>query len=259
MDARDKCGHDGVDSASDPARGRDKRARMTPSEIHRVTTLDLKVKPFAWAFAETRRAEIDAHFAERQREKPDIWNGRVLIGRNPVRSEGRLAADFFETDFASFLSWRDWGFPDGSVFNGFGMGALRSSDGAFLLGEMGTHTANAGRIYFPAGTPDPDDVRDGSVDIAGSIVREISEETGLVEADYTMDTHWTCVFTGASIAMFRILRVDMPGEALRARIEANLAGQKQPELRALHLAWTRADIVPAMPRFVTAFLEAELP
>ena len=230
---------------------------MTPPEIHRVTALDLKVRTFAWPFAAERREEIDAHFAEKRRKKPEIWNGRVLLGRNTVRTGERLAADYFETDFASFLAWRDWGFPDACVFNGFGMGALRSSDGAFLLGEMAEHTANAGRIYFPAGTPDPDDVRDGMLDVAGSIQREISEETGLGAADYTMDTHWTCVFAGPSIAMIRILRVDMPGEALRARVEAHLAGETKPELRAVHLVRTRSDLVPAMPRFVSAFLEAQ--
>jgi 8-oxo-dGTP pyrophosphatase MutT (NUDIX family) len=232
---------------------------MTAVAIHRISSFDLPVRPFTWPFAIDRRDEIDAHFAEKRREKPELWNGRVLIGRNPVFAEDRLAADYFETDFASFLAWRDWGFPDAGVFNGFGMGALKSSDGAFLLGEMGGHTANAGRIYFPAGTPDPDDVKDGSVDIAGSIAREIAEETGLGEADYAMDTHWTCIFTGASIAMIRILRIDMPGEELQARIAANLARQSRPELRAVHLVRTRADIVAAMPRFVTAFLEAQLP
>ena len=43
---------------------------MTRPEIHRVTTLDLKLEPFAWPFALARRAEIDAHFARMQREKP---------------------------------------------------------------------------------------------------------------------------------------------------------------------------------------------
>ena len=230
---------------------------MTPPEIHRVTTLDLRVRPYAWPFAAERRDEIDAHFAEKQRHKPAIWNGRVLLGRNAVHTGDHLAADYFETDFASFLAWRDWGFPDPGVFNGFGMGALQSSDGAFLLGEMADHTANAGRIYFPCGTPDPDDVRDGMLDVTGSIVREMAEETGLDTADYTMDSHWTCVFAGPAIAMIRFLRVDMPGEALKARVEANLASQAKPELRAVHLVRARSDIVPVMPRFVSAFLESQ--
>src|ERR1700687_648452 len=131
---------------------------MTLPVIHRVTTLDLSLQPWPWPFADQRRADIDAHFAIKQREKP-IWNGRVLLGRDPVFGGDRFSAGFFETDFASFLAWRDWGFPDKGVFNGFGMGALRCSDGAFVLGEMSQHTANAGRIYFPSGTADPNDVR----------------------------------------------------------------------------------------------------
>ena len=230
---------------------------MTPPGIHRVTTLDLNVEPFAWPFAAERRGEIDAHFAGKRREKPEIWNGRVLLGRNAVHAGEHLRADFSRPILR--VSWRGaiGVFRTQSVFNGFGMGALQSSDGAFLLGEMGSHTANAGRIYFPAGTPDPDDVRDGMLDLAGSIVREVTEETGLDAADYTMDTHWTCVFAGPSIAMIRILRVDMSGEALKARIEANLARETQPELCAIHLVRSRSDLVPVMPRFVSAFLEAQ--
>jgi 8-oxo-dGTP pyrophosphatase MutT (NUDIX family) len=230
---------------------------MTPPVIHRVATLDLTVRQSLWPFAQVRRADIDAHFAKAQREKPAIWNGRVLLARSPIFTENRFSADYFETDFASFLAWRDWGFPDSDVFNGFGLGALRCSDGAFVLGEMGAHTANAGRIYFPSGTPDHDDVRDGAVDIAGSVAREVLEEAGLTEADYAADAHWDCVVSGPAIAMIRILRVDMPAEALRARIEANLAAQHQPELCAIHLVRETGDLTAAMPRFVTAFLERE--
>src|ERR1700722_7892200 len=224
--------------------------------IHRVTALDLPVQPWPWPFAAERRADIDAHFALQQRQKPQLWNGQVLLARHPVFADGRLSARYFETDFASFLAWRDWGFPDAGVCNGFGMGALRSSDGAFVLGEMGPHTANAGRIYFPAGTPDLDDIRDGAVDIPGSVAREMEEETGLKPADYRAGADWDCIVSSGSIAMIRLLDVDMPGEALRARIEANLARQHQPELTAIHLVRETRDLTPAMPRFVTAFLEA---
>jgi 8-oxo-dGTP pyrophosphatase MutT (NUDIX family) len=226
--------------------------------IRRVTTLDLKVEPYAWPFAQDERAEISAHFAEKQREKPAIWNGRVLLARNPSFEGMRFSARYFETDFANFLAWRDWGHPDTNVFNGFGLGALRASDGAFLLGEMSPHTANAGRIYFPAGTPDPDDVVGGRLDIAGSVAREVEEETGLTAADYAAAPHWDCVAIGASIAMFRLLDVAMPADALRARIEANLRRQAQPELSAIHLVRGLRDLTGQMPRFVTAFIEQQL-
>jgi 8-oxo-dGTP pyrophosphatase MutT (NUDIX family) len=229
----------------------------TAPVIDRVTALDLAVEPWSWPFAAERRADIDAHFALKQSEKPQLWNGRVLLARHPVLADGRLSARYFETDFASFLAWRDWGFPDTDVFNGFGMGALRSADGAFVLGEMGQHTANAGRIYFPAGTPDLDDIREGTVDIPGSVAREMEEETGLTPADYRAGAHWDCIVSSGSIAMIRLLDVDMPGEALRARIEANLARQPQPELTAIHLVRTISDLTAAMPVFVTAFIEKQ--
>jgi hypothetical protein len=231
---------------------------VNPPRIHRVTSLDLRVTPIAWLFAQTRRDDIDAHFAEQQRDKPQMWNGQVLLGCNPVFDGARLGAEYFETDFASFLAWRDWGFPDKDVFNGFGMGALRASDGAFVLGEMGGHTANAGRIYFPSGTPDLDDVRDGMLDIPASVAREVEEETGLAPEEYRAGAHWDCISTGVAVAMIRILQVDMSGEELRVRIEANLAQQSSPELCAIHLVRGLSDITDAMPRFVTAFLEMQL-
>ena len=183
--------------------------------------------------------------------------GRVKGKGNPVLAGECLCADYFETDFASFLAWRDWGFPDQSVFNGFGMGALRSRDGAFVMGEMSQHTANARRIYFPSGTPDLADIRDDAVDIAGSVGREVEEETGLTPADYRASPHWDCVLAGRAVAMIRILQVDMPGEALRRRIEANLAAQQMPELSAIHLVRSASDLTAAMPRFVTAFIESQ--
>jgi 8-oxo-dGTP pyrophosphatase MutT (NUDIX family) len=230
---------------------------MPQVAIHRVTQLDLKCNRWTWPFAVERRADIAAHFATLQAQKPKLWNGRVLLGRNPDFTGDRFSADYFVTDFASFLAWRDWGFADKNVFNGFGMGALRSSDGAFVLGEMAAHTANAGKIYFPAGTPDLDDLNDGAVDIAGSVVRETEEETGLKPADYSATGYWDCLVSGALIAIIKILDVAMPGEALRARIEANLARHALPELSAIHLVRGPADFTPAMPSYVSAFIEAQ--
>jgi 8-oxo-dGTP pyrophosphatase MutT (NUDIX family) len=231
---------------------------MTLPVIHRVTQLDLKFQPWSWPFAAERRADIAAHFAVKQREKPTMWNGPILLARNPVFTGNRFSASYFDIDFASFLAWRDWGFPDKGVFNGFGMGALRCSDGAFVLGEMSQHTANGGRIYFPSGTPDLNDVSGGAVDMPGSVGREVEEETGLTSRDYRPGAHWDCVVSGSAIALIQILDVDGSGEALQARIEANLARQSQPEFAAIHLVRALSDLTAAMPRFVTAFIEQQL-
>lgn len=222
--------------------------------IHRVGRLDMTVEPWRWPFADDRRVDIDAHFAALRAKNPALWNGRVLLGREPAFTDGCFRARYFETDFASFIAWRDWGFPDANVFNGFGMGALRGNDGAFVLGEMAAHTANAGRIYFPAGTPDPSDIKGTTVDIAGSILREVEEETGLVPSDYRADPIWYCVVSGSLIAVFQLLNVDMTGELLQQRIVNNLAVQDTPELIAMHLVRGPRDITTAMPGYVTAFL-----
>ena len=66
-----------------------------------------------------------------------------------------------------------------------------AADGAFLLGVMGPHTINAGRIYFPCGTPDRSDIVGGKVDLDLSVRRELKEETGLDVAEFTAEPGWT--------------------------------------------------------------------
>jgi len=224
--------------------------------LREIAKLDLVVEPWDWPFAAKRRGEIDAHFARACEARPHLYNGRVLLMRTPRHEGDFLRASYFETDFASLLAWRDWGFPGSGVYNCFGMGALRGTDGVFLLGEMGEHTANAGRIYFPAGTPEPADIVRGRVDIAGSVYREVEEETGLKSFDYRAAARWYCVETGATIALIRLLDCHRPAESLKRKIEATLKAQTHPELSAIHLVRDRRDFLPTMPPFVTAFIDA---
>jgi len=223
----------------------------------RVRALDLTFTDWQWPFAAEHRARIAAHFAEEQRKIPDIFNGIVLLGRNHRFVDDVLQADYFETDFASFLAWRDWGFPDADVFNGFGAGALRGSDGAFVLGEMAANTSNAGKIYFASGTPDRSDLRGSVVDLAESIRRETLEEIGLTEADYRAADAWDVIIARGVVAMVRMLDADHPGSALKAKIEANLAAQAHREFNAVHLVRSTADLNDNMPLYVRAFLQAQ--
>ena len=184
-----------------------------------LTRLDLRYEPGAWPFAVARRAEIDAHFVKLRVEKPEMWNGRVLMMRRGDIADGVLTGAYLETDFASFIAWRDWGFPDTTMCNCFAMAALRAADGAFLLGQMGPHTATAGQIYFAAGTPDPADIVGDTVDLERGVIRELTEETGLTLADVTPQPGWTATPFGQRIALMKIVQ---------AREDADCAARAHP-------------------------------
>lgn len=227
---------------------------MTDIPIIPVEKLALRFDRELWRFATERRAEIDAHFAELQCTKPQVWNGRVLLLRSGEIADGVLTGTYFETNFASFIAWRDWGFPDKSIRNCFPMAALRAADGAFLLGVMATHTASAGQIYFPAGTPDPNDIVGETVDLEGGVMRELTEETGLGPGDVTVESSWTATPLGPRIALMKVMQSPEKAEPLRARIMAFLATQPQPELSDIRIARSVADLDPMMPPYVAAFL-----
>lgn len=228
---------------------------MTGPHVFSVDSLDLTFTPKPWRFALERRAEIDAYFAELQRRKPAIWNGRVLLlHRHEVRG-GVFRGDYLETDYASFSAWRRLGAPTDGVVDCFGAAAVVAADGAVLLGVMGPHTANAGWIYFPAGTPDPSDIIDGKVDLDVSVARELKEETGLEPAEFTPAPGWTTVVDGHRIVHVKTLRSALGAEALRDQMLAHLARERQPELADIRIVRGRADFDPAMPAFVRTVLD----
>ena len=229
------------------------RANVEIAEIDRV---EIAVEPWSWQFAFARREEIDRNFARRQSEGFAIWNGRVLLLHRYVVRDGVLQGACFETDYASFLAWRDWDFPDASVFNVFGSAALQSADGAFLLGEMGPSTASPGSVYFPCGTPDPDDIgADGTLDLAGSVSRELLEETGLEITRLDVRPGWTMVHDRGFLNLMKLFRAQQNAEEFRAQIIRNIAMQARPEFCDIHIVRGRADLDDRMPRFLVAYLE----
>jgi hypothetical protein len=222
--------------------------------ISHVDRLDLAFTPKAWRFAAERRDEIDAHFAALKRDKPALWNGRVLLMHEHALDNGVHRGAFLETDYASFRFWRDQGSPEAGVVDCFGAAALIAADGACLLGVMGPHTANAGWIYFPCGTPGPEDIAGGKVDLDFSVGRELMEETGLAAAEFRAEPGWTAVTAMPIIAHIKVLRSRERADVLRARILDHLARERQPELGDIRIVRGPGDFDSAMPAFVTAFL-----
>jgi 8-oxo-dGTP pyrophosphatase MutT (NUDIX family) len=228
-------------------------------DIAEVDRLDCRLVAHDWAFAEARRDEIDRHWAESLARNPALFDGPVLLARRAQitrQDDARvLRLEAFETRFSRFLGWRDFGWPDTSVFNCFAMPAVRSSDGAYLLGEMGPSHSAAGQRYFPAGTPDLADVVGGDrVDLQGSLSRELHEETGLSANLGVAAPVWTIVFDGQRIACIKRIDWPEPAKALRARVRVYLAQIAEPELSDVHLLPPRAYEDPRLPAFMAAYL-----
>lgn len=226
------------------------------TEIVDLHQLDMRHEQVEWPFARERRAEIDTHWQAFLAAKPQSFNGQVFLQHRWAVEGGTYCGRYLQTDYASFLAWRDFGFPGQPMRNGFAMAALQARDGAFLLGQMGEGTANPGKVYFAAGTPDPEDrLPDGRIDLAASVLREMEEETGLRPDEVSVGAHWTAVMAGSRAAFMRPVQIDLPAAEARRLMLARMPGLAHPELSDIVICRSPADIDEAtMPPFQQAYL-----
>ncbi|MGR7994794.1 NUDIX hydrolase [Xanthobacter sp. ZOL 2024] len=240
--------------SADPLWGNETEGRR----VVPVRGLDLVLEPGGWPEAEAFRSEIDAHFAQRRAVNPHLWNGAVLLLRDYEMDDGHLRGRFRQTDFATFLWWRDRGWPqDMQALNAFSLAAIEGADGAFLMGVMGPHTASAGCVYFPGGTPDLSNVTPaGQVDLEASAWQELREETGLGAADVAQDLGFVAVFDGPRLALMRRLVLRRPAAAAAAQVRDFLAREALPELTDMMLVRGPGDFTPQMAPFALAYMQA---
>lgn len=221
--------------------------------IRFVARLDLVLEPGPWAYAEREAEAIGAAWARWTAENPALFDGEVL-----VLAEGGLEGECFAgryrlARFSAFLHFLRSGTPDGSR-NAFGLAALTGSDGGLVMGVMGGQTANAGRIYFPGGTPDRGDVSGTRVDLEHSVRRELAEETGLTEADIVFAPGFRLYTDDKRHAFLKEARSPLPAADLAALIRERLARQDEPELAGVHVVAGADDLRPGlMPDFQLAY------
>jgi hypothetical protein len=226
------------------------------AHIFALSGLHCRHEQVDWPFEREEAAKIATFWQDFHARKPESFNGRVFLQHRWRIEQGVYVGECLETDFSAFLAWREFGFPGPALRNGFAMAALKAADGAFLLGEMGQGTANPGKIYFAAGTPDPGDrLADGTIDLAGSVLRELHEETGLQAEDVRVEAGWTCVALPPRVAFMRAVHIDLPATEARALMLARMAVMAEQELVDIHIVRGPGDIDEArMPPFQVAYL-----
>ena len=218
-------------------------AKLKPGEVRRVASCDLIVGTGAWAYATGHREAILAEFDEQKRAHPGYFNGEIQILLDHRLEGDRFVGHFARSDFASFVYWRAHGHQDETVRDCFGCAVVRSREGHIVLGVQAGGNLNSGRAYFPSGFIDPADVgADGRIDIDGSILREIVEETGVRAEALTRKSGYILVAAGMSIAIAAEYVSQLSAAALRAQMTANLAREEAPELVEILTVGNLADI-----------------
>lgn len=224
--------------------------------VEPVTALELRCTGGRWAFEAEQADAIARHWQAMVAANPRLWNGRSLICTRAEVEQGVFRAELVEIAYASFVAWRDWGRPDATVLNCFGVPAVFSSDGALLLGVMGPTTLNAGKAYPPSGSLEPKDVGpDGSVDVLGNMRTELLEETGLDLAE-AVPGPMVAVFEGPRLAVAQRFDLGLSFAEIERRFRAHVAADPHAELSAVEALRHASQIDTRMVGYVGPLLQA---
>lgn len=207
------------------------------TRVFSATGVDLRVVTGTWEFAERERDAIRAHWEKRLSERPRFFNGTIhVVASYKLSSEGLLSAEFVRTDFASFLYWRETGWPDANIMDCFGTALILSTDGRLLLSQQRAGNLNDSAIYPPSGFIDPADVgQNGVIDIDASVMREVTEETGLDGADLRPTGTYIVSQVGPVLSIGVPLHSDLSASELEERIARHIAADPESELASTFL------------------------
>lgn len=233
-------------------------ADMSPAaedSCEKIAQCALTVSSDPWPFAQRRKAEIEAYWERCRATRPKLFDGAIFVLGAWALEAGTFTGTFLRTDFKSFLFWRERGYPDAGVRDGFGSAVIRSAEGHVLLGRQTGGNINAGLAYPPGGFIDVRDVRGATIDIDASIVRELAEETGLRAGDLERAPGYLLTRAGRSVSIGIEWRSTLSAEDLRQRILEHVRSQPVPELADVVIVRGRdeSDEV-GMPRHARAIV-----
>jgi len=226
---------------------------LSPYRFRHIRHIFAGVTDLAWPYADEHRDAIAESWATAIAANPSLFDGEVLIIAESRVEGDRFEARYRPVRFSQFLHYMRHGAPDGRSRNGFALAGLTSADGALVMGVMGGHTANAGKIYFPGGTPDLSDIVEGQVDLEGSVRRELEEETGLAADEVTFEPGFWMAEDDKRCIFVKVVRSPLTADDLKRTILDRLARQDEPELADIHVVRDAHDLVPdRMPPFQLA-------
>lgn len=205
-----------------------------------------------WRLAEA--AAIEAHWAREQVERPFLFNGTIILHRGLRLDGGVITGVSHRAPYAALLHWVKTQ-PDADAWHLFGSAVMLSSDGAMLLIRMAAKTANAGKVYAASGSLDESDIADGQVDVEGSMLREVLEETGYDLSSAEPERQLLAWRHGKRVSVFRRFRLVESASVLVGRMRDHIATGIEDEIEDVVVVRKPEDAGPTVPPYMRALIE----
>jgi 8-oxo-dGTP pyrophosphatase MutT (NUDIX family) len=192
--------------------------------------LDIRLDPAPHPFELAHAEPIEANWRSEVARNPALFDGTIVLLSELAYAGGRLTGRCHAVRYATLLHWRRSDRSGGAAEHAFAHAALVSSDNALVAIRMAAHTANAGKVYFAAGSFEPSDFRDGQADLDYNMRREVGEETGLDIGPLRREAGFRLFSANGGTVIFRRYFLDETAEAIARRITGFVAAQAESEI-----------------------------
>jgi len=194
-----------------------------------IAEAELVVDPAPHPYELAHREAIVANWDLEKAEKPALFNGKVMLFSSIRWADGRLDARCHTANYATFMHWRRMR-PDTSAEHLYAHAMPVSSDGALIAIRMAGHTVNAGRVYFAAGSLEPEDITGDRIDLAANMAREVREETGLDLGVARAEAGYHGWSSDSGTVLVRRYFLDRSADELVEDIRRHIATDPDPEI-----------------------------
>jgi 8-oxo-dGTP pyrophosphatase MutT (NUDIX family) len=193
-----------------------------------VDKIDVVLDPAPHPFERGRAEAIAENWRHEIAEKPALFDGTVVLLSEFGYDGGRLFGRCHAVRYSTFMYWRKDRI--GTAAHAFAHPMLVTKDNSLIAIRMAAHTVNAGRVYFAAGSFEPEDFPEGVVDAHGNMVREVLEETGLDISNTRRGERHYALATTRGTVIFRRYFLDADADEVASRIRDFVAGEAEPEI-----------------------------
>ncbi|PBB41486.1 hypothetical protein CK222_23340 [Mesorhizobium sp. WSM3866] len=194
-----------------------------------VDAVDVRLVASPHPFERDNQTAIAENWRREMEMKPALYDGTVVLLSALSYRDSRLIGRCHAVKYSTFMLWRKNRELSGAE-HAYAHAVLVAGDNALVAIRMGSHTVNAGRVYFAAGSFEPIDFRDGLVDIDFNMIREVGEETGIDLSGAARGQRYYALSTSSGTVIFRRFRVAEPADEIAQHIKMFVAAEADPEI-----------------------------